>query len=98
MLHDLLMEIQADTGSVDPLLAVAEEIDHQASQGSFFQKRNIRINVELYANFAWTAMCVSLSFPVKIATLTSLIQGFTPSHDISTYCPESSTRLFGPQA
>ena len=56
ILLDLLYEIQAEGKTVDPLFAVAEEIDRLASQDSFFQERGVRINADLYMNFACTAM------------------------------------------
>ena len=56
MLFDTAKEIQEQTGSADPLLTVAEEIDRLASQDPYFQSRGVRINADLYTNFACMAM------------------------------------------
>ena len=56
MLRDVLKQIQDQTGSTEPLLKVAEEVDRLASQDPHLQKRGIYVNADLYTNFACMAM------------------------------------------
>lgn len=56
ILLDILHEIQAETKVIDPLCAIAEDMDKFVSRDSFFQEKGVSINADLYMNLAWTAM------------------------------------------
>lgn len=51
-----LMDELSDRSNHNPLLSIALEIDHIASKDSYFTKRNLKVNADLYGCLVYSAL------------------------------------------
>ncbi|XHG02895.1 hypothetical protein AWENTII_006218 [Aspergillus wentii] len=70
-IKEMLDELTHDTDirQMDPVLAIAMEIDRMAGQHEYFTKRNLQANADLYGSFVYTALGVPSDFCVALAML-----------------------------